>query len=118
VVAHATCQWEPVGNKTSLQKFNEEIGKIILQQDFDSGGVRRCLSWPFAALRSGMNSSSDIGINPRSRKTARLEAGIQPVDVHVGQQIPILRIQMRLSQTELGKGIGLSYQQIQKYGAT
>ncbi|QND46952.1 helix-turn-helix transcriptional regulator [Rhizobium lusitanum] len=38
-----------------------------------------------------------------------------PVDRHVGQQIRILRIQSNLSQTDLGKGIGLSYQQMQKY---
>jgi transcriptional regulator with XRE-family HTH domain len=38
-----------------------------------------------------------------------------PVDVLVGQNIQILRIQRGLSQTELGRQVGLTYQQIQKY---
>jgi transcriptional regulator with XRE-family HTH domain len=38
-----------------------------------------------------------------------------PVDRHVGQQIRILRIQSNLSQGDLGKGVGVSFQQMQKY---
>jgi transcriptional regulator with XRE-family HTH domain len=37
------------------------------------------------------------------------------VDVLVGQNIRICRLQRRLSQTELGERIGLTFQQIQKY---
>ncbi len=36
-----------------------------------------------------------------------------PVDVLVGQNIRILRIQGGLSQSELGEQIGVTYQQIQ-----
>jgi transcriptional regulator with XRE-family HTH domain len=42
------------------------------------------------------------------------QAGGQ-VDAVVGQTIRILRLQRRLSQTELGNKIGVSFQQVQKY---
>jgi transcriptional regulator with XRE-family HTH domain len=38
-----------------------------------------------------------------------------PVDLLVGQNIRIGRLQKGLSQTELGKHIGLTFQQVQKY---
>lgn len=38
-----------------------------------------------------------------------------PVDLHVGQQIRIRRIQSNVSQSDLGQGIGVSLQQVQKY---
>jgi transcriptional regulator with XRE-family HTH domain len=38
-----------------------------------------------------------------------------PVDALVGQNIRILRLQRGLSQSDLGRQTGLSYQQIQKY---
>ena len=38
-----------------------------------------------------------------------------PVDRVVGQNIRIIRLQKSLSQTELGRRIGVSFQQIQKY---
>ncbi|MGI0526596.1 helix-turn-helix domain-containing protein [Rhizobium giardinii] len=40
---------------------------------------------------------------------------IHPVDLHIGQQIRIRRIQSNVSQTDLAKGIGVSFQQVQKY---
>ncbi|KAA6490845.1 XRE family transcriptional regulator [Agrobacterium sp. ICMP 7243] len=43
------------------------------------------------------------------------DPGIHPVDRHVGQQIRIFRIQSNLSQGDLGKGVGVSLQQMQKY---
>jgi transcriptional regulator with XRE-family HTH domain len=38
-----------------------------------------------------------------------------PVDKHVGQQIRIWRIQSNVTQSGLAAGIGVSFQQIQKY---
>ena len=38
-----------------------------------------------------------------------------PVDVEVGQRIKIQRLAAGLSQTELGKSIGVTFQQVQKY---
>lgn len=40
---------------------------------------------------------------------------IHPIDRHVGHKVRVARIRAELSQTELGREIGLSYQQIQKY---
>ena len=38
-----------------------------------------------------------------------------PIDVVVGHNIRICRMQQRLSQTELGERIGVTFQQVQKY---
>ena len=38
-----------------------------------------------------------------------------PVDVHVGSQLRVFRTQRDFSQTTLGKKVGLTFQQIQKY---
>ena len=38
-----------------------------------------------------------------------------PVDVHVGQRVRMYRISSGLSQTDLAKQLGLSFQQVQKY---
>lgn len=38
-----------------------------------------------------------------------------PIDVHVGNRLRIIRTARRLSLEELGRRIGVTYQQIQKY---
>lgn len=38
-----------------------------------------------------------------------------PVDVHVGQKFKSLRVMRGLTQTELADGLGISFQQVQKY---
>ncbi|MFD2236724.1 helix-turn-helix domain-containing protein [Aureimonas populi] len=38
-----------------------------------------------------------------------------PIDVHVGSRLRLLRTARRLSLEELGRRIGVTYQQIQKY---
>jgi transcriptional regulator with XRE-family HTH domain len=43
------------------------------------------------------------------------DADIHPVDRHVGRQIRLLRIHYNLSQGDLGRRIGLSYQQMHNY---
>jgi transcriptional regulator with XRE-family HTH domain len=56
----------------------------------------------------------------RSARSARRPAEVaqtdaHPVDRHVGQQIRIRRIQSNVSQNDLARGIGVSFQQVQKY---
>src|SRR6202035_740749 len=41
--------------------------------------------------------------------------GPNPVDVLVGSRIRLLRKRRKMSQTELGKAVGVTFQQIQKY---
>ncbi len=43
------------------------------------------------------------------------EAKLHPVDVEVGRRIRVRRLQLRLSQSALGTGVGISFQQVQKY---
>lgn len=38
-----------------------------------------------------------------------------PIDVHVGQRVRLRRTLLGLSQNQLGKAVGLTFQQIQKY---
>ncbi|MCJ9691004.1 helix-turn-helix transcriptional regulator [Rhizobium sp. MC63] len=56
----------------------------------------------------------------RSSRRARAaqniaRASVHPVDLHVGQQIRIRRLQSNVSLGDLGAGIGVSLQQVQKY---
>jgi transcriptional regulator with XRE-family HTH domain len=50
----------------------------------------------------------------RPRRTVR-EHGPGPVDVHVGRRLRQARLLAGLSQEDLGDGIGVSFQAVQKY---
>src|ERR1700733_2077463 len=54
------------------------------------------------------------GARRRLRRTVR-EHGPDPVDVHVGRRLRQARLLAGLSQEELGDGIGVSFQAVQKY---
>lgn len=45
----------------------------------------------------------------------RAEAGPDPTDVEVGQRIKLRRNELGLSQERLGKSLGITFQQVQKY---
>jgi transcriptional regulator with XRE-family HTH domain len=60
-----------------------------------------------------MSGNSD-GARRRRRRTVR-EDGPDPVDVHVGRRLRQARLLAGLSQEELGEGIGVSFQAVQKY---
>ncbi len=38
-----------------------------------------------------------------------------PIDVHVGQRMRVRRKMLNMTQTELGKALGVTFQQVQKY---
>ena len=38
-----------------------------------------------------------------------------PIDVHIGGRIRLARMELSMSQTALGEGLGLTFQQVQKY---
>lgn len=38
-----------------------------------------------------------------------------PIDIHVGKRIAALRLERQLNQSQLGKALGLTFQQVQKY---
>lgn len=38
-----------------------------------------------------------------------------PIDIHVGQRLKARRVGLRISQTEIGAALGVTFQQIQKY---
>ena len=43
------------------------------------------------------------------------KGGPDPIDGHVGARVRARRVGLRLSQTKLGKAIGVTFQQVQKY---
>ncbi len=49
------------------------------------------------------------------QKAASKKDGPHPVDVHVGARVKLRRMAMGVSQESLGKSMGLTFQQIQKY---
>lgn len=55
-----------------------------------------------------------LGQANRNRRTER-ERGSNPIDVHVGGRLKQARILAGMSQVELGLGIGVSFQAVQKY---
>jgi transcriptional regulator with XRE-family HTH domain len=67
----------------------------------DSATTRRRRSGPQAAT------------NEPPRATRKRRAGAE--DVEIGRKIRALRLQRGLSQTSLADGIGLTFQQVQKY---
>lgn len=38
-----------------------------------------------------------------------------PIDIHVGQRLKARRVGLRISQSDIGKTLGVTFQQIQKY---
>ena len=52
-------------------------------------------------------------INPREGGIRKRRAGAE--DVEIGRKIRALRLERGLSQSNLGEGIGLTFQQVQKY---
>lgn len=60
------------------------------------------------AKTSNPLSSKVQGSPPKSR-------GPHPIDVHVGARVKLRRMILGMSQEALGKSLGLTFQQIQKY---
>lgn len=68
-------------------------------------------------MNGGITMSDDgapVGVTRRPRRTVR-EHGPDPIDVHVGRRLRQARLLAGLSQEELGEGIGVSFQAVQKY---
>ena len=53
-------------------------------------------------------------VRRRTKKPTSRE-GPHPIDVHVGARVYLRRTLLGLNQTTLGKAIGVSFQQLQKY---
>ncbi|TPK82028.1 helix-turn-helix transcriptional regulator [Mesorhizobium sp. B2-4-17] len=45
----------------------------------------------------------------------KTETSPHPADLHVGRQVALVRVQSDISQTQLARSIGISFQQLQKY---
>ena len=52
---------------------------------------------------------------PRQRRRTIIVDGPHPIDVYVGSRIRLQRIMRGMTQTELAKLVGISFQSVQKY---
>ncbi|WP_245435793.1 helix-turn-helix domain-containing protein [Mesorhizobium tamadayense] len=50
-----------------------------------------------------------------AQEQPRIESSPHPADQHVGRQIATVRVQSDVSQDQLARSIGISFQQLQKY---
>jgi transcriptional regulator with XRE-family HTH domain len=51
----------------------------------------------------------------RSAKKQVSRSGPNPIDIHVGARVRLLRNLLGIRQTDLGKALGVTFQQVQKY---
>ncbi len=51
----------------------------------------------------------------RKKPPLKKKGGPNPIDVHVGSRVRLRRMILGLSQEALGKSLGLTFQQVQKY---
>lgn len=58
-----------------------------------------------------MNTSSNISNLPISKRGE----GPSPIDIHVGKRLRARRIFLGMSQDDLAKKVGITFQQLQKY---
>src|SRR2546421_12090300 len=61
---------------------------------------------------SGARSKSSPAIVPM---TAGMKKAPNPTDKHVGGRVRMRRMMLGMSQEKLGDGLGLTFQQVQKY---
>jgi len=64
---------------------------------------------------SAASAAERLFLRSPSKRDDMTTRSVRPVDVLVGQNIRICRMQRGLSQSELAERIGLTFQQIQKY---
>lgn len=50
-----------------------------------------------------------------SKRSKRVPGTPNPTDLHVGERTRLRRLELGMTQTELGRAVGLTLQQIQKY---
>src|ERR1700677_3413122 len=66
-------------------------------------------------LRRAAKGISMLSGPRRPRRRTAKDHGPDPVDIHVGRQVRLARELIGLTQVEVGKRLGMSFQVIQKY---
>lgn len=62
-----------------------------------------------------MSENRKAATVPHRRRHTAKEHGPDPIDVHVGRQLRLARELAGLTQTDIGKKLGMSFQVVQKY---
>lgn len=67
------------------------------------------------AAKTAKRKAPKSGKAPRASRDSKKHDGPNPIDVHVGSRVRLRRMILGISQEKLGKSLGLTFQQIQKY---
>jgi transcriptional regulator with XRE-family HTH domain len=62
-----------------------------------------------------MSENRKAAAGPRRRRHTAKEHGPDPIDIHVGRQLRLARELAGLTQTDIGRKLGMSFQVVQKY---
>jgi transcriptional regulator with XRE-family HTH domain len=62
-----------------------------------------------------MSEKRKAAAGPRRRRHTAKEYGPDPIDIHVGRQLRVARELGGLTQTDIGRKLGMSFQVVQKY---
>jgi transcriptional regulator with XRE-family HTH domain len=49
------------------------------------------------------------------KRNCNARSGLDPIDGHVGSRVRMRRLMLKMSQADLAGGLGLTFQQVQKY---
>lgn len=58
---------------------------------------------------AGKGKSEDLPDNQEEQRAPQDEAGPDPVDVHVGKRMRMCRKMLNMTQTQLGKAVGVTF---------
>jgi transcriptional regulator with XRE-family HTH domain len=62
-----------------------------------------------------MGATNPAAMRNRNRHRTIMVDGPHPIDIHVGARIRALRVAQGLTQSDLAKRVGISFQSVQKY---
>ena len=97
-------------SKNQHNTFGPDLSRIVLRMASAGGRARR--GQDFRELPA-QSQRATILTNDPSHPGRKRRAG--PEDIEIGRKIRALRLQRGLSQSGLAEGIGLTFQQVQKY---
>src|SRR5215471_15110051 len=79
------------------------------------GGASQAGPWTDSILRRNLPTRTRNGYFGGNVKQGLVKKVPNPVDKHVGSRVRMRRMMLGMSQEKLGDGLGLTFQQVQKY---
>src|SRR5256885_11717296 len=79
------------------------------------GGLRLATHWTAPLQRRNLGRGTVYEYFGATVKHATIKKATNPIDKHVGSRVRMRRLMLGMSQTKLADGLGLTFQQVQKY---